>query len=883
MYRKVDLGRSTTEVHLERQYGNQHVLLRFERQRLMRSSEVESNPTSKFAERGSQYHQYQQYQPAYKSPFHPSLAVSVYPTAKPAIQRPKRPIVLAPAEGWLALLLLAVAIYAVVLSIISARWVNHTSILFWSAALGLLVGLLIAKVQRVPQAILHLAACLVGHWFSVWLTSAIAFHISWMLVLAALRTAITGGLSPAALPGGDIVFLFYLSFLCYYLGYFGTWLTYRAHLPWLVALVYCSVLLINLNYVREDLSTVIFVLLAALLLLIARIQLLTQLTFWTSEGLHADLSWLRKTTRHFMQWASILTLLILCISSLLPIQGQPAAGVVFWDYVDNAWANISHGKISLQDPVSIIQPYQSTANFFSDHLALSSNVSLPTGEVLYYSSTAAPQYLEGFTFDHFDGHTWVSSLPGGQEDFAAGNQLPGVQGLESSGSPGTNYTQATTDVTIVNPPVDAKQYIFAPAQPATFTVSTSVYLDGMASSWMQQRPLTAGEHYRATSHIPSATAQDLSTIPFPAAGQGQAQWSSDRNYKTLVTYYLQTPDNLSSQVAATARQWTHGATNAYAAVKMLEAHLNDATQFSYSLDNPPVPDNKDAVTWLLQTHRGYCTFYATAMTMMARLLGIPARIANGFSYGQFDSHRKVWSVDGTDAHSWVQIYFPGYGWINFDPTPSFSLQTTPLLTHPGPTASPIPTRQPAQPTPTPFPAHPATGHLKTGTTAPATVDPRFIVGPQGLLLEFSMIAVLAVLFFLLFAFCLISLGAKQPRIINSYWWRKLFTKTNFISGMFWRACRIASWAGMPPSGWQTPYEYSSMLIRHVPSEAAPLRRLTDLFVRDRWAAPHEIPYVPEEDDLERLWPHLRRVLLRLIVLRVSRGLVPARGTRDEKR
>jgi transglutaminase-like putative cysteine protease len=830
----------------------------------MRPSIVESNPTSKFAERGSQN---QDYQPAYRSPFHPPIAVSVYPTAKPAIQRTKRPLVLAPAEGWFALVLVAIAVYAVVFTIISARWVNHTSILYWSAAPGLLVGLLVAKVERVPQAILHLGAFLVGHWFSVWLTSAIAFHISWMLVLATLRAAITARLSPATLPGGDIVFLFYLSFLCYYLGYFGSWLTYRAHLPWLVALVYCSVLLINLNYVREDLSLVIFILLAALLLLIARIQLVTQLTSWTSEGLVADRSWLRKTTWHFMQWASILTLLMLCISSLLPIQDQPAAGVVFWNSLDNAWANISHGHISLQDPILIIQPSYSTANFFGDRLSLSNDVSLPSGEVLYYSSSAAPQYLEGFTFDHFDGHTWVSSPTFAQQDFPAGSPLPGAQGLENSG---TNYMLATTDVTMVHPPVDADQYIFAPAQPATFTVATSVYLDGMVSDWRQQRPLTAGEHYRATSHIPTATAQNLSVIPLPTAGQGQAQWSSDRNYNTLVTYYLQTPDDLSSQVAVTARQWTRGATNTYTAVKMLESHLNDAKQFTYSLDNPPVPENIDAVTWLLQTHSGYCTYYATAMTMMARLLGIPARIANGFSYGQFDPHRKVWIVDGTDAHSWVQIYFPGYGWINFDPTPGFSLQTASHLTHPGPTASPVPTGHPAQPTPEnrPRSASRATGRVPIyrargrpyPTTASWASPYRIGVG-----LAPALGAALAVLFILLFAFC-------------SYWWRMLYTKTNFVSGMFWRACQVASWAGMPPRGWQTPYEYSSMLIRHVPYEAAPLRRLTDLFVRDRWAAPHEVPYVPEEDDLERLWPHLRRVFLRLIVLRVSKGLVPARGT-----
>src|SRR5215467_625706 len=268
----------------------------------MRSSVIESHPASKSADRGPQY---QPYHPAYRGTYQPSPGrpqgspLQAQHTAWPsttATQHSKRPLVLAPAEGWLPLLLLAIAVSIVVYAIISARWVNHSSILFGSAALGLLIGLFIAKIQRMPQAILHLAACLVGHWFSVWLISAIAFHISWILVLATLRAAVTGGLGSAALSGGDIVFLFYLSFLCYYLGYFGTWLAYRAHLPWLVALVYCCVLFINLHYVKQDFSLLIFVLLACLILLIARIHLMTQLTSWTSEGLRADRSWLRKTT-----------------------------------------------------------------------------------------------------------------------------------------------------------------------------------------------------------------------------------------------------------------------------------------------------------------------------------------------------------------------------------------------------------------------------------------------------------------------------------------------------------------------------------------------------------------------------------------------------------
>ena len=124
---------------------------------------------------------------------------------------------------------------------------------------------------------------------------------------------------------------------------------------------------------------------------------------------------------------------------------------------------------------------------------------------------------------------------------------------------------------------------------------------------------------------------------------------------------MQVPPTLSSQVLQTARQWTQGAPSAYRALQMLEAHLSDTTQFTYSQDNPAVPSNVDAISWLLQTHRGYCTYYATAMTIMARQLGIPARMMNGFSHGNFDTQRKVWVVDGTDAHSWVQAFFPGLG------------------------------------------------------------------------------------------------------------------------------------------------------------------------------------------------------------------------------
>src|SRR5436309_2225371 len=130
-------------------------------------------------------------------------------------------LLLAPAEGWLVLVLLAVAVYCVVFSISQLGWVGNTFILNWSATAGLVVGLMVAKIEKFPQVILHMAACLVGHWLSIWLVSAFALHVPWTVLIAKIGTIIT---DPTNFNRSDMVFLFYLSFLSFFLGYFGAWL-----------------------------------------------------------------------------------------------------------------------------------------------------------------------------------------------------------------------------------------------------------------------------------------------------------------------------------------------------------------------------------------------------------------------------------------------------------------------------------------------------------------------------------------------------------------------------------------------------------------------------------------------------------------------------------
>src|SRR3989440_3194874 len=669
----------------------------------MQSRVVESSSSPRLEVRGQHYQT--QYQPHVPDPHRSN--------GKPKPSKPKRHLALAPAEGWFALVLLAVAMYCVVFSIISVGWVSHTFILYWSAGAGLIVGLGIVKLRSLPQAILHLAACLIGHWLSVWLTSAVAFHVSWHLLVAGIGAIIT---DPTRINSGEMIFLFYLSFLCFFLGYFGTWLAYRAHLPWLVAIVYCSILLINLNYVKHDLSHTVAVLLAALILLIARIQLTAQLVQWKSQGLYTDRSWLQGITRRFIQIASVIVVLTLLIGWLFPVLNQPNTGANFWNELNNAWSNISQNPLSWRDPGALLQPYQAPTNFFGDQLTIAGNVNLPTGEVLNYTSSAAPQYLAGFTYDHFDGHTWTSLSSVNSQNYEADTSLPN--------DTAHNYKTATTSVTIVLPPDGPKHYIFGPAQPSSFDVATTVYGMPIVSAWVQQNTMTKGEHYQVTSFISTASAQDLSAVSLPQ--DNLKMWKGNGNYNVLEGYYLQVPSSgLSPQIWKTTQQWTRGAANAYDALKRLEAHLSDQTQFTYAVDNPPVPGNVDAVSWLLQTRQGYCTYYATAMTIMARQLGIPARIVNGFSHGHLDIQRKVWVVDGSDAHSWVQAYFPGFGWINFDPTPGYALNNG---NNPRPTTSPVPTPQPTSPNPKKN-TRPNSSHAGENPAAPgAAAQDSFLVG-----------------------------------------------------------------------------------------------------------------------------------------------------------
>jgi transglutaminase-like putative cysteine protease len=119
-----------------------------------------------------------------------------------------------------------------------------------------------------------------------------------------------------------------------------------------------------------------------------------------------------------------------------------------------------------------------------------------------------------------------------------------------------------------------------------------------------------------------------------------------------------------------AQEVTTQARSPYEAAALLETWFREAGGFVYD-EQPPAPIGgmPALVDFVTETRRGYCQHYAGAMALMLRLLGIPSRVAEGFTSGEYSGENKEWVVKDTNGHAWVEVWFPEFGWIPFDPTP----------------------------------------------------------------------------------------------------------------------------------------------------------------------------------------------------------------------
>ncbi|HEY88939.1 MAG TPA: transglutaminase domain-containing protein [Thermoflexia bacterium] len=183
----------------------------------------------------------------------------------------------------------------------------------------------------------------------------------------------------------------------------------------------------------------------------------------------------------------------------------------------------------------------------------------------------------------------------------------------------------------------------------SYQLAWRTYEDPFAARLMEE---TAS--YRADSLIPTAGAAELR-----ATGSDYPAWIQER--------YLALPENIPERVTELAHDLTATRLTPYDRAVAIEEYLR--ATYPYTLEVPPPPITLDIADYFLfELQKGYCDYYATAMVVLARSAGLPARLAIGYAPGRYLAERAQYIVTEADAHAWVEVYFPNYGWINFEPT-----------------------------------------------------------------------------------------------------------------------------------------------------------------------------------------------------------------------
>jgi len=131
--------------------------------------------------------------------------------------------------------------------------------------------------------------------------------------------------------------------------------------------------------------------------------------------------------------------------------------------------------------------------------------------------------------------------------------------------------------------------------------------------------------------------------------------------------YLSLPSNLPDRIRTLAEEWTKTATSSQERAQAIETRLR--TEYRYDLASPSGRDKQPLDHFLFESKRGHCEFYSTAMAVMLRTVGVPSRNVTGFIGGTWNRFGRFYAVRQGDAHSWVEVYLEGRGWITYDPTP----------------------------------------------------------------------------------------------------------------------------------------------------------------------------------------------------------------------
>lgn len=806
-------------------------------------------------------------------------------------------------EGWLPLFLLLGMVLVVAQSIQWSAWVtalqSALGILTPATLIGLILGFLLAWWRRFPRVLAHLLGLAGGVSWVVYLcgtlravtvpgsTQPISFldpalqgwgdvATELLLRLEFLRRTIARGT-----VGEDIaLFVAVLSLACWFLGFLGAWFTYRSHWPWLAAGLPCAVILLNQFYGPQA-SPSYF----GLFMFLALLYLVSY--FWKQR----EAEWQRQRVRYPQElgstifWVGIILSAVLVLgASLLPATSSGEGGD-FWDRLFQPWREIRRTwerVFNIQGGAERVVLGEYAPSFSLG------GARHPSQGIALEVRTPYMDYLRAISFDTYDGHGW-SNLVRDRVIVQMGAQE--VLPISDKG-------RRVVPQEII-PRLQGGRMLFAIADPVSVSLPFEVELGASLAeagfsdliSMRLHSPLAEGRGYRVTSLLSMVDKASLRQ-----AGQNYPAWVRER--------YLQLPPTLPSRVweladqilaerllelrpelRPTSGQRTlftfpnsgkvnpkalvlrvgfeedvalliengqvvgvspsgslvqKGLLSPYDAAEAIQDYLR--SHLTYREDIAAPPPDADAVDYFLfESRAGYCDYFASAMVVLLRTQGIPARLVRGYASGRYNAESKTYVVTADLAHSWVEVYFPGYGWQRFEPT---AANYTSLPERPETSQEETPRRQNPERESRPqrdwrdrrnlldeeVEADFGEVTLPTATSSPA--------GPAaGLAIGTLALAGLGVWLFLNLRVGW-GLHALRP-----------------AAATYERMCRWAGLLRLLPATSTTPYETAESLGAFLPGERSLLRKIAGLYTRERFG-PRPLPS-EEVPVVRQAWKALR--------------------------
>ena len=308
--------------------------------------------------------------------------------------------------------------------------------------------------------------------------------------------------------------------------------------------------------------------------------------------------------------------------------------------------------------------------------------------------TSGRTLLRGAVKNEYDGQTWVDSASGRRYLYVNPRFYALRRDLFDQKRPSTalrNRLPESESITVLMR-ADAASTLYLTQRFSALSGDEIVPYFSPASEVFGTRSLSFGDSYTFSGIRVSGDTPNIRETVLAAADE------QDSYADTVRSLYLALPDTVENAVYTLAGEITRDAQTDFDRAQALCDYLRSAYPYTLMQDIPP--DNRDFVSWfLLDERQGYCTSFATAMAVMARMVGLPSRYIEGYA-AEPDSD-GVARVTQQNAHAWVEIYFSGFGWLPFDPTPGQSGGGSLPSDEPdggAPTPSPSPS-----PTPTPSP------------------------------------------------------------------------------------------------------------------------------------------------------------------------------------